>query len=139
MLPNQNTNNNLVCETGASFQGFIFDGSNNDPSMAIVKGADTLINFSLKDVFMPADSWYTQEFTVKAGMSVIIDGDNIANSIGDAQFITLLVTYPQADQNRIVLDTTEKYIQFTYPRFGSGTYNIGKIMMLSGTTKVGSG
>jgi len=138
-LPNQNTNNNLICDDGASFQGFIFDGSNSDPTMSIVQGADTLASFSLKDIFMPVDQWVSRDFNVKAGLSVFIDGDSIQDSFGEVQFITLLVTYPAADVNSIVVATQEKYINFQYPQFGSATYNIGKIMMLSGTTKPGCG
>ena len=138
-LPNTNTNNNLVCNDGSSFQGFIFDGSNNNPTMSIVKGASTLLEFSLKDVFMPADQYMCQEFIVKAESTILIDIDNILNSGGEAQFIALVVSYPQTDTDKIVIDTTEKYIKFLYPTMGGNYLNIGKIMMLSGTTKVGSG
>lgn len=138
-LPNQNNSNNLTCNTGASFQGFIFEGSNNNPSMSIVHGADTLLEISLADVFMPTDQYFCQEFAVKASSTITIDGDNILNIDGECQFIALIVTYPAKDNNSIILPTTDKYIQFMYPTFGSGTYNLGKIMILSGTTKTGSG
>jgi hypothetical protein len=138
-LNNTNTNNNLICETGASFQGFIFDGSANNPSMSIVKGADTLLEFSLKDVFMPVDQWVSRDFNVKANSNTFIDGDNIQDTFGEVQFIALLVTYPEIDVNKIIVETQEKYIKFQYPQFGASTYNLGKIMMLSGTTKPGSG
>ena len=84
-LPNQNTNNNLKCEDGASFQGFIFDGSNGNPTMSIVKGAETLVSFSLKDVFMPSDQWFSQEFVVKANSTVLLDIDSILTASGEAQ------------------------------------------------------
>ena len=138
-LPNQNTNNNLVCNDGASFQGFIFDGSNNNPTMSIVKGADTLLEFSLKDVFMPVDQYVAQDFLVKANATAFIDGDIIQDAFGEVQFIALIVAYPETDVNKTIIDTTEKYINFQYPQFGSSTYNLGKIMMLSGTTKPGAG
>ena len=138
-LPNQNTNNNLKCEDGASFQGFIFDGSNGNPTMSIVKGAETLVSFSLKDVFMPSDQWFSQEFVVKANSTVLLDIDSILTASGEAQFVTLIVKYPDADANKILIDTKEKYIQFLYPTMGSNYLNIGKIMMLSGTTTHGWG
>lgn len=138
-LPNQNPNNNLKCDDGSSFQGFIFDGANNNPSMSIVNGADTLIEFSLKDVFMPADQWMSQEYVVKADKTVLLDIDSILNDAGEAQFIALLVKYPATDVNQIIIDTTEKFVKFLYPTMGGGYLNIGKIMMLSGTTKTGSG
>ena len=138
-LPNTNINNNLICDDGASFQGFIFDGVNNSPSMSIVKGADTILDISLTDVFMPADQYFCQEFNVKASGSITIDGNNILNIEGECQFVALIVTYPPKDNNSVIIPTTDKYIHFMYPTFGSGTYNIGKIMMLSGTTNTGSG
>jgi hypothetical protein len=134
-LPNQNTNNNLKCDDGSSFQGFIIDGG----SMSIVKGAETLVEFSLKDVFMPADQWFSQEFVVKANASVLLDIDSILTASGEAQFIALLVKYPESDTNKIIIATTEKYVQFLYPTMGSNYQNIGKIMMLSGTTTHGWG
>jgi hypothetical protein len=138
-LPNQNTNNNLVCPDGSTFQGFIFDGTNGDPTMSIVKGADTLIEFSLKDVFMPVGQYVVSDFLVKANGTIFIDGDAIQNSLGEVQFFTLLVTYPEQDVNKIIVATEEKYINFQYPAMGASTYNLGKIMMLTGTTKAGSG
>lgn len=138
-LPNTNTNNNLICDDGASFQGLIFDGTNNDPTLSIVKGANTLLSFSLKDVFMPADQWTSKDFNVKANSSVFIDGDTVQDAFGEVQFIAIIIAYPAADINKIVLPTEEKYIHFQYPQFGASTYNIGKIMMLSGTTKAGAG
>lgn len=138
-LPNQNINNNLKCDDGSSFQGFIFDGSNNNPTMSVVQGASTLVEFSLKDVFMPVAQYVVADMSVKAGSSSFIDGDSIQDAFSDVQFIALLVTYPQADTNKVIIPTTEKYINFTYPAMGGSTYNIGKIMMLSGTTKPGAG
>lgn len=138
-LPNQNTNNNLKCDDGSSFQGFIFAGSNNNPTMSIVQGADTLFELSLKDVFMPVGQYVVQDFLLKANSSIFVDGDVIQGTTGEVQFIAFVVTYPAADANTVIIDTTEKYINFQYGGMGPGTYNIGKIMMLSGTTKNGSG
>lgn len=138
-LVNSNTNNNLVCDNSSSFQGFMFGGTNNDPAISIVKGAETLIEFSLKDVFMPADQWVSRDFNLNPGATLYIDGDAIQDQFGEVQFISFIVGYPQLDTNKIVIETQEKYIHFRYPQFGSATYNLGKIMMLSGTTKAGSG
>lgn len=134
-IPNKNPNNNLKCDDGSSFQGFIIDNG----SMSIVKGASTVLDVSLKGVFMPVDQFVFSDILVKANSSVFIDGDSIQDAYSDVQFISLVVTYPAADTNKIIIPTIEKYINFQYPQFGSGTYNIGKIMILSGTTKPGSG
>jgi len=138
-LPNKNPNNNLKCDTGSSFQGFIFDGTNNDPTMSIVQGADNLISVSLKDVFMPAEQYFCQEFIVKANTTSLLDIDSILNAQGEAQFIAFIVKYPASDVNQIIIDVTEKYIKFQNPAMGSAFLNLGKLMILSGTTKPGSG
>lgn len=133
-IPNLNPNNNLTCPDGATFQGLIFDGSNVDPTISIVKGADTVASFSLKNVFFPVNEYMSQNFTVKANSSIFIDGDNITNSLGTAEFIMLIVCYPEVDINMIIIDTNDKYINFVYPAMGTNVLNIGKIMMLSGTS-----
>jgi hypothetical protein len=138
-LPNQNTNNNLVCDDGASFQGFIFDGTNNNPTMSVVKGAETLLEFSLKSVAVPVEQYMCQEYVVKANSTILLDVDSILSASGEAQFIAFLVKYPSTDSNLIVIDTNEKYVKFLYPTMGSNYMNIGQIMMLSGTTKAGCG
>ena len=138
-LPNTNTNNNLTCSDETSFQGLIFDGSNINPTMSIINGASTLISLSLKDVFMTVDQWVSRDFNVKAESSMYIDGDNIQDEFGEVQFIAIIVSYPQADVNKVIVPATDQYIQFEYPQFGASTYSIGKIMMLSGSSNPGSG
>lgn len=137
-LPNLNTNLNLVCDDGASFQGFIFDGTSNNPAMSIVKGADTLVDFSLLSVMMPATTYTTQSYTVQANSSVVINVDSVLID-GALQFLGLVVVYPSTDVNKIIIDTEQKFINFQYPTMGSGTFNIGQIMILSGTTLAGAG
>jgi hypothetical protein len=137
-LPNLNTNLNLVCDNGASFQGFIFDGTNNNPSMSIVQGANTLVDFSLLSVMMPASQYTTQTYTVPANGSVVVNMDSVLID-GALQFLGLVVVYPSTDINKIVIDTEQKFINFQYPAMGAGTFNIGQIMILTGTTLAGAG
>lgn len=137
-LPNQNPNLNLVCDDGSSFQGFIFDGSNNNPSMAIVQGASTLVDFSLLSVMMPVSTYTQQQYTVKANSSTIINVDSVLDN-GELQFIAFVVQYPSLDMNKTLIDTEQKFIKFQYPAMGSGLFNLGQIMILTGTTLMGAG
>ncbi len=138
-LLNLNTNNKLTCDDGSSsFSGFIFDGVNGNPTMSIVKGAATLLNISLLDVAIPMTEYVTQKFTLKADTSILIAAPNIMSTLGEVQFIALLVEYPKADTGGTTIVTNEKFIKYEYPT-GATQLNIGKIMILSGTTKDGSG
>ena len=134
-LINQNSSNTLTClnDLVSSIKAFVFGGSPSNPTMEIVKGADTLYSLSLADLFIPLDNYTTQEFTLKSGEYKTIDGGNIASDLGEVQFIAFIITYPANDTGNTPLTSDDHYIRYEYPS-GAGQLNIGKIMILSGAT-----
>jgi hypothetical protein len=139
-LPNLNPYNKLAlkCDDGTTFKSLIFGVDNNASNLEVVKGADTLAGFSLASFFVPIDKFQTQDFTIKAGQSLIVSGCNMESPSGEVQFIGILVTYPDFDSDQNAVTTEDKSIKYEYP-IGGAQYNLGKIMLLSGTTKAGSG
>lgn len=139
-LPNLNPFNklSLKCDDGTSYKSLIFGVDNNTSNLEVVKGADTLAAFSLGGFFLPLDKFQTQDFTIPAGESLIVNGCNMEGPSGEVQFIGILVTYPDFDIDQNAVLTEDKSIKYEYP-VGATQFNLGKIMFLSGTTKSGSG
>jgi hypothetical protein len=139
-LPNLNPNNNLVCDNGASNEGFIFGSDNNaNGNMTIAQGANTLLSIPLMSVAMPVTQYTSQQYIVKANTSVMVNVNSVLSSDGEVQFIAFVAVYPSTDADQIVVDPTQQYIQFQYPVMGGGYLNLGQIMILSGTTPNGTG
>lgn len=138
-LPNLNPNNKLICDdTASSIRQFVFDGSNNNQSMAIVQGAKTLVELLINDLFIPLSRYNLQEFTVAASKFVDIDSCNIGNQFGEVQGLVILVEYPNTDSASATIENADKYLLFEYP-IGGQVMHLGKIMILTGSTKDGLG
>jgi hypothetical protein len=139
-LINLNSNNTITClnDLVSSIKAFVFGGSPNTPTMEIVQGADTLLSISLSDLFITLNDYTTQEFKLKSGAYKSIDGGNIASMLGEVQFLAILVTYPAEDTGNVQLTTDDYYIKYSYPA-GAGQLNIGKIMILTGSTLAQAG
>ncbi len=134
-LPNQNTSNNLTCtDASTSGKSFIFEGTNGNPSMAIIKGVSTLLEVALNDVFMPVDKYIFQELTLEANSSIMLGVGNILSTLGEVQFLSIIVEYPKFDTADVIIATSEKYIRYELPD-GGNQQSIGKIMIMTGSTK----
>lgn len=133
-IPNQNPNNNISCPDTSGIKTLIFSGSDMD----IIQGSATLLQIALKDFFIPLDIYGFQELTVKAGTNIEVPPCNVASVSGEVQFIAIIVDYPINDTGAIPIPTEDKYLTFQYPE-GGKTMPIGKIMILSGSTKPGFG
>ena len=139
-LPNLNPNNQLAafCDDGTGIPALVFDGTNNNPGLAIVQGANTLLFLDQTNFFIPLASYQTMTFKVPASGSATLTSDNIASGLGEVQFIGIFVTFPDIDNTGATIDTTEKYLTWQCP-VGGQQYTLGKIMLLSGSTKPGFG
>lgn len=122
----------------SNIKSFIFGGDPTTPTMEIVQGAKTLLALSLADFFITLDKYVYQEFTIPAGEGKNIDGGNIASTLGEVQFLAILVTYPAVNDGDADLETTDQYIKYEYPE-GGPQLNIGKIMILTGSTLAQAG
>ena len=137
-LPNVNPNNPLAqfCsnDNAANIKAFIVDGTNNDPNMAIVQGARTLLPISMKDFFIPLDQYQSSTYTIAPNSAITIS----SCGFGEVQFVGLFVSYPDVDDVQVSIDNGEKYIKYEFPT-GSTQNTIGKIMLWSGSTQAGLG
>ena len=106
--------------------------------MDIIQGANTLLSTSLKDLFITLTDYSTQNFTLPANGTKTLNACSVGSDIGEVQFIGILVTYPTYDDGNVLIETEEQYIKYEYPT-GNTPLNIGKMMILTGSTKQGSG
>lgn len=131
---NQNPNNKLVCPDPANLKALMFEFS----AMTIVDGASNLVTIDLKDFFIPLDQFNYQEIKLAANTQKNIDPCGVGDDAGQVQFLALIVEYPRFDTAGVEIATDNKYLEWIYPSNGT-TFNIGKIMILSGTTAPGLG
>lgn len=131
---------NISCpsDLASTIKSFVFGGDPSTPTMEIVQGAKTLFALSLADFFITLDKYVYQEFTVAKGETKDIDGGNIASTLGEVQFLAILVEYPATNDADAEVESTDHYIKYEYP-VGAGQLNIGKIMILSGSTLAQAG
>lgn len=134
MPVNLNPNNTLACPNQASLRALLFEYS----KMTIVNGANSLAQIDLKDFFIPLEVYNLQEIKLAAGTEKSIDPCGIGDAAGQVQFLAVVVDYPRFDDSNLEIPTVDKYLQWVYPNNGT-TFNLGKIMMLSGTTAPGLG
>lgn len=132
-LTNLNPFNKLTCDDSA-LTSLIVNGS----SFLIVNGANTLFNMSLADLFIPVTAYAYQEFNLLKDTSIQIDPANIGNANGEVTTMIIQVIYPQYDAGDTLVESVDMYINFTYPLNGQ-IMNVGKLMVLSGSSKSGSG
>lgn len=136
--PNNNPFNKIKCIDTSSDKSLIFGNGN----ISIIQGANTLFTLPLEG-FMPVNIYQYKEFTLTANTSpstgqssMLVEACNTTNANGEDSGVIILVGYPQYDVSNEPVPTDEKYINYTY---GNQTLNIGKMMVLSGTNKPGSG
>ena len=139
-LPNYNADNRLAlfCNNGTTQRALVFDGTNGDPAMSIVQGANTIFSIDLSQFFIPLMNYQSYDFMVPASGSIEINANMLANSSGQLQFLGFLVTYPEFDCNDETIDSSCYYLTYQYP-IGVNTFPLGKIMLLSGSTLPGFG
>ena len=137
-LLNNNPANKISCGCDScdtsDLKSLVFQNSN----AAIIQGAKSLFEMSLKDLFFPLEKYLIQDFTILAGDSVQLDPGNISNDNGEVTGILILVIYPGEDSGDVALTEADKYITFTHPLSGD-TNPIGKMMMLTGVDVAGFG
>mgnify|MGYP001327246707 CR=1 FL=1 len=139
-LTNQNSSNDISCPNDlvTSIKSFVFGGDPSTPTMEIVQGAKTLLTASLADLFITLEKYQLQEFTIAKESYITLDGGNIASTLGEVQFLAILVTYPAETDGGVAIDTEELYINWEFPT-GADVRRIGKIMILTGSTLAGYG
>src|SRR5271157_2750265 len=100
-LPNYNADNRLAkfCNDGTQQRALVFDGTNGDPQMSIVQGANTLNFIDLSQFFIPLVNYQSFDFIVPALGSIELNAKNLINQSGQLQFIGIVVTYPDFDCN----------------------------------------
>jgi len=135
--PNNNPFNKIKCATGSVITAVPTNGG-----VSIVQGANTLFTFPM-NWFLPVNIYQYKEFVLAANTSpasgvssMLLEACNTTNDNGEDSAVLISVEYPDYDVSNELVPTDEKYIKYTY---GSQTLNIGKVMILSGTNKAGSG
>lgn len=117
-------------DCGEGGKSLIIDGS----SAMIVSGSETLMEISLKDIFIPVTEYGLQEFSLPGGATYSANAGLVTNANGSLNGIVLVVTYPRLDENATLLTESDKYIHF---ETGNNVMPVGKIMVLSGTDQAG--
>ena len=107
-------------------------------AMSIVQGPRTLASIDLTNFFIPLAKYNLQDITLAAGETITIDPCNIGSDTGEVQFLALIVTYPQYDVSAAAVPSDDMYLNYYYPASGQA-YNVGKILVLSGSTQPGKG
>lgn len=136
--PNKNPFNKIKCNT--SNDTTVAQPGNG--SIDIVNGANTLLKFPMFN-FLPVNDYQYKEFTLAANTSpstglntALLEACNTANVNGEDSAIIIAVDYPDYDVSNNLVATDDKFIKFTY---GDQVMNIGKMMILTGTSTAGSG
>lgn len=124
----------MTCIGGTStIKSLVFQ----DKALAIVQGANTLIESDLKNFFITLDKYLFEEITIDASSDVTITSGNVGSSLGEVKFIGIIVTYPEKDSSGVLITEDAKLLSYEFPL---GTeLNLGKILFLSGTNKPGGG
>lgn len=140
-IPNNNPFNTIKCGVGADTNKSLVFGNSN---ISIVQGANTLFTLPLTD-YMPVSIYQYKEFTLAPNTSpstgdnaVQLEACNTTTDSGEDSVIVIVAQYPDFDTADLSVPTNEKYINYTFPD-GSDVMNIGKVMILSGSSKAGSG
>jgi hypothetical protein len=121
--------NKPTAEDRSKYDFLVFRGSN----MEIVQGTKTKTEFNLSDFFLQADSYLTQEFTIKANERADLGPGNVPKINGEVQLIAFLVEYPENTKPE------DQYIFWRYPTSTpptspEQTNSIGRLMILSGSS-----
>ena len=116
-LPNLNPFNklSLKCDDGTSFKAIVFEVDNNESNLAVVQGSKTLAAFPLGDFFIPVTKYQTQDLVLLAGESLTVSGCNMESAAGEVEFIGILITYPEFDNDQNAVETEDKFIKYEYP------------------------
>ena len=134
-----------TAEDRSRYDFLVFRGSN----LEIVKGTQTKTQLSLTDFFIQADSFLTQEFTILGESELDLGPGNVPKINGEVQFLAIVVDYP--------IDTKpeDQYMFWRYPSISTDepgtnspnpilspefpdnptTYTIGRLMVLTGSTR----
>lgn len=137
--------NKPTAEDRSNLDFLVFRGS----KLEIVKGVKTKTELDLSDFFIQADSFLSQEFTITAGDQLDLGPGNVTKLDGEVQFLAIVVDYPE--------DTLpeDKYLFWRYPSISTDqpapvspnpilspefpdnpvTYTIGRLMILTGSTR----
>jgi len=107
-------------------------------SLAIVQGANTLIESELRNFFITLDKYMMEEIIVPASGSLTITSGNVGlATTNKVKFIGIIVTYPDKDSSGTTITEDAKLLTYEFP---TGTsLPLGKILMLSGTNATGGG
>jgi len=133
-LINRNSSLNVSCDEISSYSSLkVLRFS--DTGLSVVQGADTLFHLAMEGFFMPVENYQFGQFTLAAEDSVLINPGNVSNSALEVTGIIIVVEYPNTDQATAVIPEADKYLVYTYG--GDTEHNIGKIMILTGSTDHG--
>jgi hypothetical protein len=106
----------------------------DNSSVLIVKGSETTLDISFKDMFIPVSEYGVQEFVLPPGATYAINSGLVSNPNGTLNSIVIKVTYPAADTSKATITESKKYIQMLT---ATSIMPIGKIMILTGTDESG--
>lgn len=108
--------------------------------LEVVKGTATKKEIDLTAFFYEVNKCLLQEFELSASEEIVLSAGNIASAIGEVRFIGILVDYPEGTL------TANEYIHFVYPNTETTSpptsgpqMNIGRVMILSGSTTANKG